>query len=130
MNSYFKTFSLLILSFAAFYFYSCNKEVEFAFDKNDLIDTPWGIPQIIEPGMGDIDLSAPTIFYSDGHMTIGSDYIDFWSIRDSRTILIEQAGELWFVIRLNPDTLYVEKTKYPGGTFIVKCMYFPMDDYY
>lgn len=128
MNSYLKILSFIVLSVLSAVFYSCNKEVEFAFDVNDLTDTPWGIPQIVEPGMGDIDLSAPTIFYSDGHMTIGPDKIDFWSIRDSRTLLIEEAGELWFVIRLNPDTLYVEKTKFPGGTFIVKCMYFPMTD--
>jgi hypothetical protein len=119
--------SILFLILVFIGIISCEKDVEFEFNKEDLIDTQWGIPQIIEPGMVDIDLSAPTIFYEDGHMTIGPDKIDFWSIRDSRTLFIEQASELWFIIKLTPDTLYVEKTMYPGGTFIVKCIYYPMD---
>ncbi len=123
-------YTLLIFAFlmqAAFLLPACDSEEEFAFDKDHLTETHWGVPQIIEPGPGEIDLTAPTIFHPDGHMTIGPNRTDFWSFRDSRSIFIEQAREVWFIFKLNPDTLYVERTQYPDGSFIVKCMYHPMD---
>ena len=106
---------------------SCDKEQEFDYDINHLLLTHWGIPHVIEPGQEEIDLAAPTIFYPEGYVTIGPDRTDFWMIRDPKSILLEQAGEIWFIINLSPDTLYVEKTRYPEGTFIVKCIYHPME---
>lgn len=104
---------------------SCDKEEEFMFNLDHLQETPWGIPQIIEPGQGDIDLEAPTIFYPDGLVTIGPARNDFWSIRGSRTIILEQARESWFIIDLTSERLYVEKTSFEG-VFLVKCLYEPM----
>ncbi|MFW5663838.1 MAG: hypothetical protein ACOCYD_02255 [bacterium] len=104
---------------------SCEEEKEFMFELDDLLDTHWGIPQIIEPGQGPVNMDAPTIFHADGHVTIGPSTTDFWSIRGERNLLLEVAGEIWFIIDLTPDRLYVEKTSHPGGTFIVKCLYEP-----
>lgn len=105
---------------------SCGDEKEFMFDLDDLLETQWGIPQIIEPGQGPINMDAPTIFHADGHVTIGPSTTDFWSVRGERSLLLEVSGETWFIIDLSPDRLYVEKTSHPGGTFIVKCLYEPM----
>jgi hypothetical protein len=104
----------------------CSKDDEFMFDINHLTNTPWGIPQIIEPGMGHIDMDAPTIFDPSGFVTIGNSRNDLWTVRGKRSIFIEQARETWFIIRLTADQLYVEKTSFPDGTFIVKCIYEPL----
>jgi hypothetical protein len=107
---------------------ACEKDAEFDFDLDDLIGVSWGIPQIIELGpAGDFDLTAPTIFYSDNTVSIGTARYDIWSIRSSRTILLEQSQELWFVIALDETQLRVEKNRYPGGEFIMRCVYHPME---
>ncbi len=124
MAFYKKIITLIIISLAII---ACEKEEEFDYDINDLLLTHWGVPHVIEPGQDDIDLTAPTIFYPEGYVTIGPDRTDFWMIRDPKSILLEQAGEIWFIINLTPDTLYVEKTRFPQGTFIVKCIYHPME---
>ncbi len=109
---------------------SCEKEVEFKFDMDDLIDTKWGVPDIQElaPDVVNYDLSAPTIFYEDGHMTIGGSKTDFWTLRDSQSIHIEQMAEIWFIIDLTPNRLYVEKSLYPSGKFILSCIYPAMEE--
>lgn len=118
---YISLFVLLIpIAFAG-----CSDE-EFDFDINHLVDTPWGIPQIIEPGMGHINLDAPTIFNIEGFVLIGSSRTDYWTIRGDRNIFLEQAKENWFIIDLSPERLYVEKTSYPDGSFIAKCLYEPL----
>ena len=115
--------SLLILLTA------CEEDAEFRFDLDDLIDTPWGVPDIIEvaPDVIDYDLSAPTVFYEDGHMLIGASRYDFWRLRNSQSLHIEQMSEIWFVIELTPNKLLVEKSKYPSGQFILRCVYTAMD---
>jgi hypothetical protein len=117
--------SLLFLLFWSFV--ACKNEEEFRFNIDDLTHTAWGIPQIVEAGMEEINLDAPTIFDPSGFVTIGNSRTDFWRIRGNRTIFLEQAQENWFIISLNPQRLYVEKTTFPGGTFIVKCIYEPLD---
>jgi hypothetical protein len=117
-----------ILLFLVLFLGSCEKEVNFAFDMDDLTGTQWGIPQIIElgPGVVDYELSAPTVFYADGTMSVAGNF-DFWSLRSSKTILIEQARELWFIIDLSPTQLMVEKTRFPGGEFLLRSVYYPME---
>ncbi len=121
-------FAIAVLFLLSLAFTSCDKEHEFAFELDDLLDTPWGIPQVVEPGMGDMNLDAPTIFYADGHMQIGPGRYDFWSMRDSRSLLVEQAQEIWFIIDLTSQRLYVEKTRQTDGMFLGKFMYYPMDE--
>ncbi len=112
------------------YLASCNDDEQFIFDKDDLIDTKWGIPHIIEkaPGIGEYDKSAPTIFYDDGTMQKGDTRWDFWRVRNSQSLHIEKMAEIWFVIELKADKLHVEKSKYPSGEFILTCIYYPMED--
>ncbi len=118
-------FLILVLLFVIS---ACDKEEEeFYFELDDLLETHWGIPHVIEPGQEDIDLAAPTIFYPDGYVNIGPDRTDFWRIKDSRSIFLDEAGEDWFFINLSPDTMYVEKTKYPQGIFLGKYIYHPME---
>lgn len=105
---------------------SCD-EKEFIYDLDDLLNTQWGIPQIVEAGMEPIDLDAPTVFTADGLVTIGGARNDFWYTRGERFIILEEAREQWFIIDLSPDRLYVEKTRHPEGTFLVKCLYEPIE---
>lgn len=106
---------------------SCDKDEEFKFELDDLLETQWGIPQIVEPGTVDFIVDAPTIFYGDGHMRIGH-HTDFWTLRDSRSLFIQEASQVWFIIELKPERLYVEKSSYPDGAFIVKCFYEPLPE--
>lgn len=103
----------------------CNDE-EFMFDIDNLTGTTWGVPMIIDGGAEFVDLSSPTIFRADGIAIFGTSRTDFWSIKGKRTLLLEQAGELWFIIDLSPQRLYVEKTKQANGAFIAKCLYEPL----
>jgi hypothetical protein len=105
----------------------CDNKEDFIFDVDLLVSKPWGIPQVIEPGTGSIDLDAPTIFYEEGYVEIGPAKTDFWSLRSDRTIFLEQAQETWFIIDLSEERLYVEKNSFPDGTFIVKCIYYPFE---
>ncbi len=105
----------------------CDQKEDSAIDIDLLVSTSWGIPQVVEPGAGNIDLDAPTIFYQEGYVEIGPSKTDFWSLRNDRTIFLEQAQELWFVIDLSEERLYVEKNSYPDGTFLVKCIYYPFE---
>lgn len=118
----------VILVFLLFLFLltGCQDEKDFLFEIEDLYNQ-WGIPQVIEPGFGNIELEAPTIFYPEGLVEIGPSRIDYWSVMSERTIFMEQSRETWFIINLSPDTLYVERNAYPDGTFIVKCIYFPAE---
>lgn len=118
--------SITLLFFIVQPLTSCETDQDFVFDTKDLVNTQWGIPQIIEPGDGPFDLSAPTIFHEDGTVSIGTARNDLWSLRGERSIFLEQSRENWFIIELTPDRFYVEKTSYPDGQFIVKCIYEPM----
>ena len=120
-----KKVRVLLLLATLLLLHAC-KEKDFMFALDDLLETQWGIPQIIEPGMTDPVLDAPTIFYGDGVVSFGPNRYDYWQVRGERSIFIEQAKENWFIIKLNPDTLYVEKTRQPDGTFLGKFMYNPM----
>jgi hypothetical protein len=104
----------------------CNKEEEFMFKIEDLVGTQWGIPQVVEPGMEYIEVVAPTVFEANGVVSFGNSRFDFWYFRDKRTIVIEQAREIWFIIDLRPDRLYVEITRHPEGTFLGKFIYEPL----
>ena len=97
------------------------------FDMEHLIDTQWGIPMVIEPGNLPFDLDAPTIFTADGLVQIGPSRSDFWSRRGDRRIFLEMAQQIWYIIDLTEDRLYVEKVSHPEGVFIVKCIYEPID---
>lgn len=97
------------------------------YNLDDLLDTRWGIPQIVEAGMEPIDLDAPTVFTADGLVTIGGARNDFWYTRGERFIILEEAKEQWFIIDLSAERLYVEKTRHPEGTFLVKCIYEPIE---
>lgn len=121
--------SLIFALISLLSFSGCEKDAKFMYNIDDLVGTPWGIPEILElgPGLIDGDLTAPTIFHADGHLSIGPARIDFWSVRDKRSLLIHEAQEIWFVIDLKPDLLYVEKSHLRTGAFIVRCIYRPMD---
>jgi len=105
----------------------CEDE-DFMFNADHLINTRWGVPMIIDAGPEYIALGAPTVFRADGIVTIGTTRTDFWSLRGKRTIVLEQAGELWFIIDLSPHRLYVEKSRQIDGTFLAKCLYEPLSD--
>ncbi len=125
--------ALFIFSFV--FIFSCEDE-ELMFNKDYLIDTKWGVPDIIELAPGaNYDLSAPTIFYEDGLMSIGDSRYDFWRVRNSQSLHIEQMAEIWLILELGPFDdkypdklkLHVEKSKYPSGEFLMRCIYPSMD---
>lgn len=128
IRKYKKSPLFLLLAFLIA-FLSCDKEEEFEFNIDDLVMTSWGIPQMIRPpqDMSQPDLSAPTIFYPEGYVTIGPDRTDFWSVRGSRTIMLEEARELWFFLNLEPDKMHVEKTRQTDGALLGEFIYYPLD---
>ncbi len=117
---------LAIISFSLiFLFTTCEKDVEFEFDEGMLVDTPWGIPQILElgPNLTNVDQSAPTIFYESGLVVFGDQKEDYWQIYDARSILLEQKSQIWNIIKLNKDTLHVNKVGYRNSRFIAEVLY-------
>jgi hypothetical protein len=124
-KSYINYFSLFVVS-GLLLMAGCSKEEEFMFKIDDLVGTQWGIPQVVEPGMEFIEVVAPTVFEANGVVSFGNTRYDFWYFRDKRTIVIDQTREIWFVIDLKPDRLYVEITRHPEGTFLGKFIYEPL----
>src|SRR6056297_767685 len=109
---------------------SCEKDKDFKYDMNDLIDTEWGVPEIEElaPGVVEYDKSAPTIFYENGQVQFGNSRFDSWEVYDSESLHIFDKQQIWQVIKLTDNELHVEKLKYPGGSFILRCKYYPMTE--
>ncbi len=126
-----KNLQVLFLFIAfIFVFQSCKDDDEFEFDLDDLLLTQWGIPQMIRPpqDMTTIpNLDAPTIFYPEGYVTIGPARTDFWSIRGSRSIFLQESREIWFFIDLTPVKLQVEKTRQNDGALLGEYVYFPLE---
>ncbi len=126
-----KNIQVLFLFIAfIFVFQSCKDDDEFEFDLDDLLLTQWGIPQMIRPpqDMTTIpNLDAPTIFYPEGYVTIGPARTDFWSIRGSRSIFLQESREIWFFIDLTPVKLQVEKTRQNDGALLGEYVYFPLE---
>lgn len=110
-------------------FQSCDDDPEFQFNLDDLLLTHWGVPQMIRPpqDMTMPDLDAPTIFYPEGYVTIGPARTDFWSLRSSRSIFLEQSKEIWFIIDLTPTKLQVEKTRQNDGALLGEYVYYPQE---
>lgn len=117
---------LLIIVFA-FSFLSCKEDESFMFDESLLTNTEWGQPEIVETGHGSQtnNMSAPTIFYKNGQMTIGQSYHDTWYTRGKRQLILEMQREMWLVLALQEDLLIVEKYTLPEQQFIAKCRYRP-----
>ena len=108
---------------------SCEQEKDFAYDINLLTGTEWGLPQVQEtgPAGGSFNRSSPNIFYEDGRVQLGS-RTDFWRIRDSRSLLIEQRQQIWQVLNLTENELRVEVLKYPNGEFMVNVIFKPLQE--
>jgi hypothetical protein len=122
---FFNFFSLVVVA-GLLLMAGCDKDEEFMFNIDDLLDTQWGIPQVVEPGSEYIEVVAPTVFDATGTVSFGNTRYDFWYFRNKRTIVIEQAREIWFVIDLRSDRLYVEITRHPEGTFLGKFIFEPI----
>lgn len=107
-------------------FCQCEKEKEFEYDLNLLTGTVWGIPHIEEQSSsaGDFIQASPTVFHEDGRVTFGG-RSDFWQVRDSRSLLIQQRQQIWQVLELTESKLHVEVLKYPNGEFLVRAIFYP-----
>ena len=126
----YKIFPFLVFMLAlSLVFQSCEDDPEFHFDIDDLLLTQWGVPQMVRPpqDMSLPDLDAPTIFYPEGYVTIGPARTDFWSLRSSRTIFLEQSREIWFIIALSSNRFHVEKTRQTDGALLGEFVYHPME---
>ena len=115
------TFLIIVLIFLV----SCEKDKDFAYDINILVDTKWGTPHVEQ---GNYDLSAPTVFKEDGTVTFGNTRTDTWDVRDSRSLFIQRRSEIWQVLRLTETTLEVDILKYPEGNFKANCVYRPIEE--
>ncbi|MBW6478902.1 MAG: hypothetical protein K0B37_05685 [Bacteroidales bacterium] len=124
-----KNLQVLLLMAFILILQSCKDDADFEFNLDDLLLTQWGIPQMIRPpqDMTVPDLDAPTIFYPEGYVTIGPARTDFWSLRGSRSIFLEQSREIWFIIDLTPTKLQVEKTRQNDGALLGEYVYYPME---
>src|SRR6056297_2221765 len=115
------TFLIIVLMF----FISCEKNKDFAYDIDLLVNTEWGTPHVEQ---GTYDLSAPTVFKEDGTVTFGNTRTDTWDVRDSRSLFIQRRSEIWQVLRLTETTLEVDILNYPGGDFKANCVYRPIEE--
>jgi hypothetical protein len=104
---------------------SCEQEKEFAYNIDYLIDNRWGIPRIQEGGSG-FDKSHPVVFHKDGHVTFGG-RTDFWQVRGSRSLLIQERSQIWQVLELTENKFHVEVLKHPNGKFIANVIYYPAE---
>lgn len=115
---------LLLLAFV-----QCEKEEEFKYDLNLLTGKQWGIPEIQEigPSGGNFDQVAPTRFYEDGRVTFAG-RSDFWQVRDSRSLLIQERQQIWQILELTENKLHVEVFTYPNSEFVVRAIFHPLEE--
>jgi len=119
----------IVFLFVGLLLAGCEQEKDFAYDIELLTGTEWGLPQVQEtgPAEGSFNRSSPNIFYEDGRVSFGG-RTDFWRVRDSRSLLIEQRQEIWQVLNLTEDELHVEVLKYPNGDFMVNAIFYPLPE--
>ena len=112
-----------------FTFNGCEQEKDFQYDINLLTGTEWGLPRILEsgPAASGFVQSSPNVFYEDGRASFGG-RSDFWQVRDSRSLLIEQRQEIWQVLNLTEDELQVEVLTFPNGKFKVNAVFHPVEE--
>jgi hypothetical protein len=105
---------------------SCEKDTEFAYDIDLLIDIQWGFPEVQE---GSISYLGPTpvVFDDNGRVTFGGAGFDFWEVRSSRSLLISERALIWEILDLNEERLYVEVLRYPGGQFLARGILYPVN---
>lgn len=118
-----KRFIVLVTTVTLFLF-SCEKDEEFAYDMDLLVDKEWGVPQV---NQGSYDQSAPTVFKEDGTVTFGGTRQDTWDVRDSRSLFIQRRSEIWQVLNLTETRLEVDILKYPEGDFKASCVFRPLE---
>ncbi|HKL37381.1 MAG TPA: hypothetical protein VJ876_00710 [Bacteroidales bacterium] len=106
----------------------CEQEKDFAYDIELLTGNEWGLPRIQETGPASSSFiqSSPNIFYEDGRVSFGG-RTDFWRVRDSRSLQIEQRQEIWQVLNLTENELHVEVLTYPNGKFKVNAIFYPLE---
>jgi len=107
------------------FFIACEKDKDFAYDIDLLVNTKWGTPHVEQ---GTYNLSAPTVFKEDGTVTFGNTRTDTWDVRDSRSLFIQRRSEIWQVLRLTETKLEVDILKYPEGDFKANCVYRPLEE--
>jgi len=109
-------------------FVQCEKDKDFKYDLNLLTGKEWDMPQIqyTGPSGGDFILGSPTKFYEDGRVTFAG-RTDYWQVRDSRSLLIQQRQQIWQVLELTENKLRVEVLKYPNGEFLVQAIFYPLE---
>ena len=110
-------------------FCQCEKEKDFKYDIHLLTATEWGIPEIQEggPSGGNFDQVAPTRFYEDGRVTFAG-RSDFWQVRDSRSLLIQERQQIWQILELTENKLHVEVFTYPNSEFVVRAIFYPLEE--
>ena len=123
----YRVWSLFAVLFMLF-FASCEEE-EFQYDLDLLTGTEWGIPRILEtgPSGGVFIQTSPNVFYKDGRVSFGGK-TDFWQVRDSRSLLIQQREQIWQVLELSDNKLHVEVLKFPDGEFLVNAVFYPIEE--
>ena len=119
----------IIALFMAFLLVGCEQEKDFAYDINLLTGTEWGLPRIQEtgPAGGSFIQSSPNTFYENGRVSFGG-RTDFWRVRNSRSLFIEQRQEIWQVRNLTENELHVEVLKYPNSEFVVRAIFYPLEE--
>ena len=109
-------------------FNGCENEKHFKYDLDLLTDTTWGVPEIQETGPSEENFNqvAPTKFYENGRVTFAG-RADYWQVKDSRSLLIQERQQIWQILELTEEKLYVEVLKYPNGEFLVRAIFYPVD---
>ncbi len=104
---------------------SCDKDEDFAYDINDLTGVKWGMPEVQEGSLSHLE-PTPVTFEDNGRVIFGNDYY-FWEIQSSRALYIGEREQIWEIMDLSEERLYVEILKYPNGEFLARGIYYPID---
>ncbi|MFP4042462.1 MAG: hypothetical protein ACLFT6_06855 [Bacteroidales bacterium] len=117
---------IFVVGMVMVFFVSCEKDEDFAYDIDDLADVQWGMPEVEQGSVSHME-PAPVIFETNGRVTFGNTASYFWEVQSSRALYISEREQIWEIMDLSEERLYVEILRYPGGEFLARGVYYPED---
>lgn len=121
-----KRIGLIIFVMGMMFVNSCEKDEDFAYDIDVLTDVQWGMPEAEQGSLAHME-PTPVIFEKNGRVTFGSAGYYFWEVQSSRALYISEREQIWEIMDLSEERLYVEILEYPGGKFLARGVYYPVD---
>jgi len=125
-----KILAILVLFFL-FLFTSCKKvdTDEINNKKEIIIEHLWGTPVVVYGNTthGSIFVSEPIDFFSNGSVTIATNYIDYWDFLNENTVRFIETGLNWQILTINDSILHVDVIRTENAEFLFECTYLSLD---